>query len=104
MRNFDIPEEIYSDILKSKAWQNQGVTVKQEKLAESAEVEAEEVIEEEEEFHCPLCESKLQEAISQEKIDAHVDFLAEQIKEAFGEDTDLEDLDESEDESESEED
>lgn len=104
MRGIDIPADIYNDILQSKVWKDQGVTVKTEPIKESAEVEAEEVNEAEEQVHqCPLCESQLEEAISEEKIDEHVEFLVSVISEAFAEENDLEDLDEQEDEEVSEE-
>lgn len=65
------------------------------KLSES-QVEQEAVVEEtQEEAHvCPLCESHLEEAISEERIQEHVDFFLAVINENF--DFEGEDLDESE--------
>lgn len=65
------------------------------KVNESAEVKAEEVVVEEAGVHvCPLCESSLNEAISQEKIEEHVNYilgiLEENVDEGDGEDLDEE--------------
>lgn len=100
MRGMDIAKEIYEDILKSKVWADQGVKVN---LKESTEV-SEEVEATEEETHvCPLCESTLEEPISEEKIEEHVNSLVDVVLEAFGEGVDLESLDEEVDEEDSEE-
>lgn len=100
MRGMDIAKEIYEDILKSKVWADQGVKVN---LKESTEV-SEEVEAIEEETHvCPLCESTLEEPISEEKIEEHVNSLVDVVLEAFGEGVDLESLDEEVDEEDSEE-
>jgi len=100
MRGMDIAKEIYEDILKSKVWAEQGVKVN---LKESTEV-SEEVEATEEETHvCPLCESTLEEPISEEKIEEHVNSLVDVVLEAFGEGVDLESLDEEVDEEDSEE-
>lgn len=76
------------------------------KISESAEASAEAHV-------CPLCESHLEEPISEEKIQEHVDYFLDVINENFdivGEELneeeeveDGEELDESEDEEESEE-
>lgn len=92
-----IEDSVMSEILRSEVWARQGVTVK---LDENKEVEKEEkeeevvVVEEavEEDHYCPLCDSKLEEALSDEKLEEHVEYILNVINES--EDSEGEDLDE----------
>lgn len=64
------------------------------KVNESVETATAEAVVEEAEVHvCPLCESKLEEAISQEKIEEHVNYIMGVLEESV-EVEDGEDLDE----------
>ena len=58
--------------------------------AEEVIQEAEAIVEAEEEGHeCPLCESELQEPISEERLAEHVDYLLNVLNEATDEDGEL---------------
>lgn len=65
------------------------------KLSESTvEVEGQDEVLEEDVHVCPLCDSELNEAISEERIQEHIDFFLSVINENF--DFEGDDLDESE--------
>jgi hypothetical protein len=65
------------------------------KLSESTvEVESQDEVLEEGTHVCPLCDSELNEAISEERIQEHIDFFLSVINENF--DFEGDDLDESE--------
>jgi len=69
-------------------------------LTESQEVE---VIEEGEDEHvCPLCESQLEEAISEEQMSEHVGFMLSVLNESLEDDGESLDEDEYQDEDEDE--
>jgi hypothetical protein len=89
MRGINVSDDFVSQILGKPV----------AKLSESSVVE--ETVNEEtaEDVHvCPLCESHLEEEISQEKIDEHINFFLSVINENFdfaGDDLDESELEES---------
>lgn len=97
MRGITLDESFVNEIL--------GTQLKEvKKVDESKKVE--ESTEEAEEHVCPLCESKLEKAISQEKLEEHVNYFLSVINENFevdgeslDEEVEADDEEESEDES-----
>lgn len=100
MKNVNLTEDTMADIFNSKVWKDSGFKLatkdpqKESKIDESTE----EVNEgDEEEVHtCPLCESHLEEPLSEERIQEHVDYLFSVINEAFETDETLEEEEDAE--------
>ena len=104
MRGIELNTDVYSDLFKSNVWGNAGIKVKVDEAkvekveeAKKPETKEEEVIEEgvEETHVCPLCESKLEQDISDERLQEFIDYTLEVINEAF-ETEELEDSEETE--------
>lgn len=74
MRGITLDESFISDILGTSLQENKKVEAK--KVQESTEEEVEEHV-------CPLCESKLEKAIPQEKLEEHVAYFLGVINENF---------------------
>ena len=95
MNRYNVEKEVVDEILASRVWKDQGINLKLEETKdEEKEEEAEAVNEEETEEHtCPLCESALEEALSDEKLSEHVDYILSIVEgldsegESLGEDT-----------------
>ena len=107
--NRNILKEEVDQFLGQSFWKTAGIKLTEEKLKgkpkldESTEYEEVEEIDEAEEVDeahvCPLCESYLEDPISDEQLAEHVDFFVQMISEmASIEDEDLEELDEAADE------
>ena len=83
----EVSKEDVDAFLQIETWERAGVNLK--KLEESKEEEVIEEatkVEEEVEVHtCPLCESELQEPISEEVMKEHVTMLLELINESMEE-------------------
>lgn len=98
MKQKVLKEEV-DQILSQAFWQKGGVRITEntevtqdQEVAQDEQVDQQEQIEEAAEGHvCPLCESQLQEAISDEQLAEHVDFMVSVISEM--EDITDEDLD-----------
>ena len=78
MNRYDVEQDVMDEILASRVWKSQGIDLKLEesKDQEKENEDAEAVNEEETEEHtCPLCESTLEEALSDEKLSEHVDYI-----------------------------
>lgn len=105
MKHFNISDEAMKIILENSAWQQFGVKVPdaKQKIEESAEqVEEEEA---EEEHVCPLCQTHLQEAISDEALMEHTANVLEAVNAAtLNEEEEEEDGDELVEEDESDDD
>ena len=80
----DLKNDVMSEILASNVWSKQGFELKLNETAEVQEVDAEEV----EEHSCPLCESVLEEPISDERLQEHVDYILSVINETVENDGD----------------
>jgi DNA repair exonuclease SbcCD ATPase subunit len=94
MKKQILAEEV-DQIIQQSFWGKGGVKLTEsfEQSQEAQDVQEEEQIEEAVEAHvCPLCESQLEEAISDEQLAEHVDFMVGVISEM--EDITDEDLDE----------
>lgn len=75
-----IDEDFVKALLKDAAWDKAIVSVKEED--ETVKVEEAEKVEEAQEHVCPLCESQLDEAISDEAVLEHVDMIQNLLTEA----------------------
>jgi hypothetical protein len=94
MKKQILAEEV-DQIIQQSFWGKGGVKLTEsvEQPQEAQDVQGEEQIEEAVEAHvCPLCESQLEEAITDEQLAEHVDFMVGVISEM--EDITDEDLDE----------
>jgi len=103
MKHLNISDDAMKIILENSAWQQFGVKVTEakQKIDESAE----QVDEEAEEHVCPLCQSHLQEAISDEALMEHTANVLEAVNAAtLNEEEDEEDGDEIVEEDESDDD
>jgi hypothetical protein len=109
MKHFNISDEAMKIILENSAWQQFGVKVNDAK--QTLDESTEQIDEEAEEHACPLCQSHLQEAISDEALMEHTANILEAVNAAtlneevdedededFEEDEDYEDEDEDEQE------
>lgn len=76
-----IEKDVYDEIFASKVWGRAGLTVKIEESV--SEAPQEEVAEAEEVHACPLCESKLESPISEEKMQEHINYILDVINENF---------------------
>jgi hypothetical protein len=92
MKGIEINEDFLSAIIGGKKVEEAPAEKIQEAKKEEEKVE---------EHICPLCESKLAEAISEEKLQEHVDYFLDVINENF--EPEGESLDEEVDEKEAEE-
>ena len=104
MKHFNISDEAMKIILENSAWQQFGVKVNEakQKIDESAEQAEEEAVEE---HVCPLCQSHLQEAISDEALMEHTANVLEAVNAAtINEEEEEEDGDEIVEEDESDDD
>lgn len=104
MKHFNISDEAMKIILENSAWQQFGVKVNEAKqnIDESAEQAEEEAVEE---HVCPLCQSHLQEAISDEALLEHTANVLEAVNAAtINEEEEEEDGDEIVEEDESDDD
>lgn len=104
MKHFNISDEAMKIILENSAWQQFGVKVNEAKqnIDESAEQAEEEAVEE---HVCPLCQSHLQEAISDEALMEHTANVLEAVNAAtINEQEEEEDGDEIVEEDESDDD
>lgn len=107
MKHLNISDDAMKIILENSAWQQFGVKVTEakQKIDESAE----QVDEEAEEHVCPLCQSHLQEAISDEALMEHTANVLEAVnaatlnEEEEEEDGDVEEIYEEEEEEKEEE-
>ena len=92
MKNIDVSAELVSGILKNAGYEAL------EKLEESTEVDAVETTEDEVDLEtlteeeiaqhvCPLCESFVEEGISDEAILEHLESVVEVLNEAYEEDS-----------------
>ena len=78
MQYINVDDQFVADILKANK-----ISKTEQGLQESAEVVVEEQLEEAEEVHaCPLCESELDEPISEEAMQECVDFVLATLNEA----------------------
>jgi len=78
MQYINVDDQFVADILKANK-----ISKTEQDLNESAEVVVEEQLEEAEEVHaCPLCESELDEPISEEAMQECVDFVLATLTEA----------------------
>jgi len=88
-RKFDLADEVYADILNSPVWAAQGIKVKIEEKKEEQKADQKAVnesteVESDEEVHtCPLCESQLETAISDERIQEHIDYVLDVVNETI---------------------
>lgn len=100
MRGIQIGDEVYNDLFKSSVWAKAGYTItkqigSKEEATKIEESEApkegeEEILVEDEEIHtCPLCESKLEVALSDDKLQEHVNYVFSILNEAFDTDESL---------------
>lgn len=90
MRQRNISSEFVNALLEGNEWQKFGIKVgKKKSLTESTE----ETVNEEEEHVCPLCESKLDEAISEDRLQEHINEVMNLVNE-MNESSDDEDEDE----------
>jgi DNA repair exonuclease SbcCD ATPase subunit len=88
MKQKVLKEEV-DQILSQAFWQKGGVRITEntevtqdQEVAQDEQVDQQEQIEEAAEGHvCPLCESQLHEAISDEQLSEHVDFMVSVISE-----------------------
>ena len=71
MNHVDIKEEIVNQLVEGCSWGKLGFEPTVEKLDESSDPVEQEVIEEA--VTCPLCESHLDEEISDEKLSEHLE-------------------------------
>lgn len=90
MRDSVDPKFLEESVFGNGAWERFGIDVKKPALSESTETDqVEEGYEEVEAHTCPLCESTLDEAISDERLDEHfsemIDILDEVLSESFDE-------------------
>lgn len=101
-----ILKEEADQILSQVFWDKAGVKLSESKVAKKAITESEELDEDEveeideseevEEHVCPLCEHVIEEEISDERLEEHINFFIDMISEMSSiEDEDLEDLDEA---------
>jgi hypothetical protein len=86
MKGIDISDSFVNAVLGKRVEEVKEVQKIEEKKVEEKKDEVEEHV-------CPLCESKLAEAISEEKLKEHVDYFLSVINENFEID-DAESLDE----------
>lgn len=106
MKHFNISDDAMKLIIENSAWDKFGITVPkdQQKIQESAD----QVAEEAEEHVCPLCQSHLDEAISDEALMEHTANVLEAVNAATLNEEEEEESDEEElveeDESEDDED
>lgn len=104
MKHLNISDDAMKIILENAAWADFGLKAPA-KQVEKVEESTEEVIEEAEEHVCPLCQSHLQEAISDEALMEHTADILEAVNAATlneevdeDADEDEEDFDDDEDE------
>ena len=104
MNHVDIKEEIVDQLIEGCSWNKLGFEPKSEKLNESSDsgdpVEQEVI---EEAITCPLCESHLDEDISDEKLSEHLETvlgIAQVLVEELEGDEYAESIDEEADENE----
>ena len=104
MKHLNISDEAMKIILENSAWGQFGLKVDEAK--QPINEEAEEVSEEADEHVCPLCQSHLQEAISDEALMEHTANVLEAVNAATlneeEEEEDGENLSEEDDEDEDE--
>lgn len=84
MKHTNVSPEALKQILESSAWESFGIKIKVEE-AKKEEPKVEESKKEEtkvEEHSCPLCSSKLTEAISDEKLLNHTEQILKAVQEA----------------------
>jgi hypothetical protein len=89
MRGIQLDESVTKDILSFRKPKLAETTAKPEEVKTEKVEEAKKTKKEEpvvESHVCPLCESKLEEEISDEKLQEHVDYLLSVINENFTED------------------
>ena len=104
MNTQDVPAEFVTKLLESRGWSKAGITTKPREVLEEAKA----VVEEEEDYHtCPLCESELEEELSEEAI---VEFtsdvldILEEAEESLEEEDSYDDDDDEDEDDEDEED
>jgi hypothetical protein len=98
MNHIDVDEAFVTRLFESNGWERFGVAVenktKQAPISESVEVEEEVNEDVETEFACPLCESDLDEPISESRLSEHIDTVLTLVSESLNEDSEDEEADE----------
>lgn len=92
MQHINVENEFIQNLFESDSWGRFGVNVEkgEEKPNLSESVETEEEVEQvhedhEKELACPLCESALDEPISEERISEHIDTVMTLVSESLNE-------------------
>lgn len=92
MRKINVEDSVIADLFSSDVWSKAGYTLKQatakvpdasEKLTESEEAKEEVLVEDTEKHVCPLCESVLEENLSDDKLQEHVNYILGILNENF---------------------
>ena len=105
MKKFVISDEERMALMEGATWDKEGFDFSNisgpavvEESTDVSQEEAEVIEEEVEDNFCPLCESHLEEELSEERISEHLDFVLDLLSEGAEEDTDSEELAEESDE------